>query len=67
MYFRAQKKSAQDVSLSDYIETGNDGAALQLMDVVSDREDLLEISATRKTGRKFAKRWIRSLPTRKNR
>lgn len=42
MYFRAQKKSAQDVSLSDYIETGNDGAALQLMDVVSDREDLLE-------------------------
>ena len=42
MYFRAQKKSAQDVSLSDYIETGNDGAALQLMDVVSDQEDLLE-------------------------
>lgn len=28
--------------MSDYIETGNDGAALQLMDVVSDREDLLE-------------------------
>ena len=42
MHFRAQKKSSQDVSLSDYIETGNDGAALQLMDVVSDREDLLE-------------------------
>ncbi len=42
MYFRSQKKSAQDVSLSDYIETGTDGAALQLMDVVSDREDLLE-------------------------
>ena len=42
MYFRAQKKSAQDVSLSDYIETGNDGAALQLMDGVSDQEDLLE-------------------------
>lgn len=42
MYFRSQKKSAQDVSLSDYIETGTDGAALQLLDVVSDREDLLE-------------------------
>ena len=27
MYFRSQRKSAQDVSLSDYIETGNDGAA----------------------------------------
>ena len=42
MHFRAQKKTSQDVSLSDYIETGNDGAALSLMDVVSDEEDLLE-------------------------
>lgn len=42
MYFRSQKKSAQDVSLSDYIETGSDGAALSLMDVVSDDWDLQE-------------------------
>ena len=42
MHFRSQRKSSQDVSLSDYIETGNDGAALSLMDVVSDDEDLLE-------------------------
>ena len=42
MHFRSQKKSAQDVSLSDYIETGGDGAALSLMDVVSEDEDLLE-------------------------
>ena len=42
MYFRAQKKSSQDVSLSDYIETGADGAPLALMDVVSQEEDLLE-------------------------
>ncbi len=42
MYFRSQKKSSQDVSLSDYIETGNDGAALELMDVVSQDGDLLE-------------------------
>lgn len=42
MYFRAQRKSAQDVSLSDYIETGTDGAALSLMDVISDDEDLME-------------------------
>ena len=42
MYFRSQKKSSQDVSLSDYIETGTDGAALSLMDVVSADEDLLE-------------------------
>lgn len=42
MYFRSRKKSAQDVSLSDYIETGTDGAALALMDVVSEDVDLLE-------------------------
>jgi RNA polymerase sporulation-specific sigma factor len=42
MYFRSQRKSSQDVSLSDYIETGSDGAALSLMDVVSDQEDLAD-------------------------
>ena len=42
MYFRSQKKSGQDVSLSDYIETGADGADLVLMDVVSDDTDLME-------------------------
>ena len=47
MYFRSQKKSAQDVSLSDYIETGGDGAALSLMDVVSEDTDLLEQVTTR--------------------
>ena len=42
MYFRSQKKSSQDVSLSDYIETGTDGAPLALMDVVSLDDDMLE-------------------------
>jgi RNA polymerase sporulation-specific sigma factor len=42
MYFRSQRKSAQDVSLSDYIETGNDGTALSLLDVVGEDADLLE-------------------------
>ncbi len=42
MYFRSQRKSSHDVSLSDYIETGTDGAALSLMDVVSEDEDLTE-------------------------
>lgn len=42
MYFRSQRKSAQDVSLSDYIDTGSDGAAISLIDVVSDDEDLTE-------------------------
>ena len=47
MHFRSQKKSAQDVSLSDYIETGADGAALSLMDVVGEEEDLLEAISNR--------------------
>ena len=42
MHFRSAKKNAQDVSLSDYIETGTDGTALSLMDVVSEEGDMLE-------------------------
>lgn len=42
MHFRALRKSAQDVSLSDYIETGADGTPLSLMDVVSSEGDLLD-------------------------
>lgn len=47
MHFRAQKKTAQDVSLSDLLETGSDGATLSLMDVVADDCDLLEQVASR--------------------
>ena len=42
MYFRSQRKSSHDVSLSDYIETGGDGTALSLMDVVGEEDDLSE-------------------------
>ena len=42
MYFRSQRKSSQDVSLSDYIETGTDGAELSLMEVISSDDNLLE-------------------------
>ena len=51
MHFRSQKKSSQDVSLSDYIETGAEGAALSLMDVISDEEDLMERVSTREAVR----------------
>lgn len=47
MYFRSQRKSSQDVSLSDYIETGTDGAALSLMDVVGEETDMLEAITSR--------------------
>ena len=53
MHFRSQKKSSQDVSLSDYIETGNDGAALALMDVVAQDEDLMERISNREDIRKL--------------
>ena len=46
MHFRSQRKSASDVSLSDYIETGKDGTPLSLMDVVSQDVDLFEEIST---------------------
>lgn len=42
MHFRAQRKTASDVSLSDCIETGKDGNALSLMDTVCSEEDLFD-------------------------
>ena len=53
MHFRSQRKSAQDVSLSDYIEAGADGAPLELMDVVSDDCDLLELVTTKESVRQL--------------
>ena len=53
MHFRAQRKSSQDVSLSDFIETGSDGAALSLMDVISDDSDLLEQISGRESVRRL--------------
>ena len=47
MYFRSQRKSSLDVSLSDYIETGSEGAELSLMEVISSDEDLLETVSTK--------------------
>jgi len=49
MHFRSQRKCSQDVSLSDYIETGSDGAELSLMEVISSDDDLLEQLSLRET------------------
>ena len=51
MHFRAGRKRAQDVSLSELIETGSDGAALELQDVVAGEEDLLEELSARENAR----------------
>ena len=48
MHFRAQRKSGNDVSLSDSID-GGEGAAMSLMDVLSDDTDLLEQVCTRES------------------
>ena len=49
MHFRSMRKSSQDVSLSDYIETGSDGASLSLMDVVSDEENMTDAICRKET------------------
>ena len=47
MHFRAQRKSAQDVSLSDDIDAGRDGSALSFLDVLCDDTDLMEALSSR--------------------
>ena len=47
MHFRSMRKSAQDVSLSEPIETGADGAVLELMEVIAQEGDLLDQVALR--------------------
>jgi RNA polymerase sporulation-specific sigma factor len=53
MHFRAGRKRAQDVSLSELIETGTEGAALELQDVVAGEEDLLEELSSRENARRL--------------
>lgn len=52
MYFRSQKKSAGDISLSDMLENGQDGG-LSIMDVLSTEEDLFEQAHVRSQTRKL--------------
>ena len=42
MYFRSAKKSAQDISMNEPIDTDKDGNALTLMDVMATDDDILE-------------------------
>ncbi len=42
MYFRAGKKSASDISLSEPIDTDKDGHPLSLLDVIADDDTLCE-------------------------
>ena len=53
MYFRSQRKSSSDVSLSECIETGKDGNALSLMDVLCVEDDLFDNLSNREMYQKL--------------
>ena len=42
MFFRSLKKNAQDVFISDPIDTDSQGNALTLIDVIADKNDIVE-------------------------
>ena len=42
MYFRSKKKTAQDISLSEPIDTDKDGNVLTLMDTLASGEDIID-------------------------
>lgn len=67
MHFRSLRKSAQDVSLSDYIETGTDGAPLELMDVICEDCDLLEQVSDRESVSRLRKAIDRCLTAQERR
>ena len=45
MYFRNKKKSAQDVYISDPIDTDKDGNALTLLDIMATDDNIFDIHA----------------------
>ena len=52
MHFRSGRKRAQDVSLSDCIEAGDQGNSLSLMDVVREDDDMLDRITARENARR---------------
>ncbi len=53
MHFRRQKKSAGELSLSDSIDTDQEGNSLSLMDVICSDEDMLETISHRENCRRL--------------
>ncbi len=54
MYFRSQRKSSSDVSLSELIETGGESGGLSIMDVLSTDEDMFELAHIRSETRRLS-------------
>ena len=53
MFFRNQKKTAQDVFISDPIDTDKDGNTLTLIDVIADKSDIADEIDTKITVEKL--------------
>lgn len=53
MYFRSQRKSAGDVSLSDALEGDEGEAGLSIQDVLYEEDDLLERISLREDSRRL--------------
>lgn len=53
MYFRSQKKSSGDISLSEAIEAGDDGSGLSFMDVLCEDDNMLENLTLRESCRRL--------------
>ena len=51
MFFRAQRKSASDLSLSDSIESDREGNALSIQDVLAEEDDMFDAVSTAELGR----------------
>ena len=64
MYFRSQKKTAGEVSLSESIETDKDGNTLSLMDVVSVDDTMLDDLSSRELQAQLRKAISDTLTTR---
>lgn len=54
MYFRSQRKSSSDVSLSELIEAGGESGGLSIMDVLSTDEDMFELAHIRSETRRLS-------------
>lgn len=55
MHFRSQKKLAGDISLSEAIDSGDDGNSLSLIDVISAPDDMFEDVSSREIYGKLRK------------
>ena len=53
MYFRRQRKTANDVSLSDTLETDEGDSGLSIQDVLYEEDDLLDRIAVKEDSRRL--------------